>query len=183
MDWLPKSFKRSKSTTASSGGAPPPSSSSSRSSFRISRQDSSSAQTRSNGSSNSDTVLAVIPGSPRETASLSSSSNDGKSAGEHSSGPSQPSPGLPVTPEDLQFQTLHLASLAPPLGHSEGKDGQDYLMVQKTKVLPAVGSVANSSDKQSTSPPRPLADKPSTEYEKLVTSLSSRKALRTMLDE
>lgn len=183
IDWLPKSFKRSKSTSSSST-AP---SSSSRNSFRSSRQDlavGSNAQTRSTGSSNSerDAPLGTIPGSPRETQSFSSS-NDEKSGGEHSNSPSQPSPRFPVTPDDLQFQTLRVSPLPSPLGIHEFTEAQkDYLSAPPTEK-PSPVPPHSASDKNSSRPPRTLDDKHSTEYEKVVLSLSSRKALRTMLDE
>lgn len=178
LDWLPKSFKRSKPTPSTSPSVPP--SSSPRSGFRTSRYDSastSSAHTRSNGSSNSDTPLAAIPGSPRETNSFSS--NDEKSTGEHSSGHSQPSPGLPVTPEDLQFQTLRVSPLPSPLGtHAETAE-EDYMSSQKKATAPA----SASTEPPSSSAGRSSQEKQPNDYEKLVLSLSSRKALRTMLDE
>ncbi|KAK9894952.1 hypothetical protein P389DRAFT_86738 [Cystobasidium minutum MCA 4210] len=183
LDWLPKSFKRSKSSSSSASTAP---STSSRKSFRGSRQDlatGNNAQTRSTESSNSDTPLTTIPASPRDTHSFSSS-NDERSAGERSNSPSQPSPRLPVTPEDLPFQTLRVSPLPSPLGMSEvAEQPKDYLsapVAAQTSPRPRT----SGSDKASSRPDaRSLGDKQSNEYEKLVLSLSSRKALRTMLDD
>lgn len=178
LDWLPKSFKRSKASTSTSPSLPP--SSSPRSSFRTTRHDgasTSSAHTRSNGSSNSDTPLTVIPGSPRETTSLSS--NEEKSAGEHSSAPSQPSPGLPVTPEDIQFQTLRVSPLPSPLGVHAETAAQDYMSSPKKSAA----ATPTTSGRPNSSAGRSSQERQPNDYEKLVLSLSSRKALRTMLDE